>query len=74
MWSILFIVFISVQVSSSWKQHLFSFIFSGYPHHQEAQYFAKWVLPHLKTISLPKLYGRIPQDPPNTPLGKGPRF
>ena len=51
-----------------------SFIFSGYPHHQEAQYFAKWVLPHLKTISLPKLYGKIPQDPPNTPLGKGPRF
>jgi len=51
-----------------------SFIFSGYPHHQEAQYFAKWVLPHLKTISLPKLYGRIPQDLPNTPLGKGPRF
>ena len=51
-----------------------SFIFSGYPHHQEAQYFAKWVLPHLKTISLPKVYGRIPRDPPNTPLGKGPRF
>ena len=51
-----------------------SFIFSGYPHHQEAQYFAKWVLPHLKTISLPKVYGRVPQDPPNTPLGKGPRF
>ncbi len=51
-----------------------SFIFSGYPHHQEAQYFAKWVLPHLKTISLPEIYGRIPRDPPNTPLGKGPRF
>ena len=51
-----------------------SFIFSGYPHHQEAQYFAKWVLPHLKTISLPRVYGKIPQDPPNTPLGKGPRF
>ena len=30
-----------------------SFIFSGYPHYQEAQYFEKWILPHLKTISLP---------------------
>tara|TARA_X000001036_G_scaffold145591_1_gene138434 strand:+ start:1554 stop:2717 length:1164 start_codon:yes stop_codon:yes gene_type:complete len=51
-----------------------SFIFSGYPHHQEAQYFAKWVLPHLKTISLPKIYGRIPTTLPDTPLGKGTRF
>ena len=51
-----------------------SFIFSGYPHHQEAQYFAKWVLPHLKTISLPEVYERIPTTPPHTPLGNGPRL
>ena len=50
-----------------------SFIFSGYPHLQEAQHFAKWVLPHLETISLPHAYGRIPQSPPNTPLAKGSR-
>ena len=51
-----------------------SFIFSGYPHHQEAQYFAKWILPQLKTISLPEIYQRIPKTLPDTPLGNGPRF
>ena len=50
-----------------------SFIFSGYPHKQEADYFAKLVLPRLKTISLPEVMGRIPKEAPNTPLEKGPR-
>lgn len=50
-----------------------SFIFSGYPHRQEADYFARLVLPHLKTISLPQVYGRQPQQPPQTPLAAGPR-
>ncbi len=51
-----------------------SFIFSGYPHHQEAKYFAKLVLPRLKTISLPEVRNRIPKETPKTPLGDGPRF
>lgn len=50
-----------------------SFIFSGYPHQQECELFAKYVLPRLKTISLPEVFGRIPKQTPNTPLGKGPR-
>ena len=50
-----------------------SFIFSGYPHKQEADYFAKLVLPRLKTVSLPEVMGRIPKEAPNTPLEKGPR-
>ena len=51
-----------------------SFILSGYPHHQEARYFAKLVLPRLKTISLPEVRNRIPTGTPKTPLGDGPRF
>ena len=51
-----------------------SFIFSGYPHQQECELFAKHVLPHLKTVSMPeaqkKVDGRIPQ----TPLGAGTRI
>lgn len=51
-----------------------SFIFSGYPHLQEAEYFARLVLPHLETISLPEVYGRIPSSPPESPLAKGTRI
>jgi alkanesulfonate monooxygenase len=50
-----------------------SFIFSGYPHLDEAEYFGRLVLPRLKTISLPEVYGRIPTQIPNTPLGVGVR-
>ena len=50
-----------------------SFILSGYPHQNECELFAKYVLPRLKTISLPEVYGRIPDTTPLTPLGKGPR-
>ena len=50
-----------------------SFIFSGYSHKQEAEYFAELVLPRLKTVSLPEVLGRIPTETPNTPLEKGPR-
>ena len=49
------------------------FILSGYPHHQECKLFAKHVMPKLKNIHLPKVLGRIPKTPPNTPLGNGPR-
>ena len=48
-----------------------SFIFSGYPHLQECKYFAKLVLPKIKTISLPEVFGRIPKSTPDSPLGNG---
>ncbi len=50
-----------------------SFIFSGYPHLQECELFAKHVLPHLKTVSLPVEQGRIPREIPKTPLAGGER-
>lgn len=50
-----------------------SFIFSGYPHLDEAEHFASRVLPELKTCSLPHAYGRVPAHPPATPLGTGER-
>ena len=50
-----------------------SFIFSGYPHLEECQLFAKHVLPRLKTVSLPEVYGRRPKTPPQTPLAAGKR-
>jgi alkanesulfonate monooxygenase len=50
-----------------------AFIFSGYPHLDEAQHFADQVLPHVKTCSLPHEYGRVPDTLPATPLGAGVR-
>ena len=50
-----------------------SFIFSGYPHQKECELFAKLVLPRLKTVSLPEVFGRMPKNIPNSPLAKGPR-
>ena len=50
-----------------------SFIFSGYPHLEECENFAKLVLPHLETVSLPEVSGRRPKETPATPLGAGRR-
>ena len=50
-----------------------SFIFSGYPHQNECELFAKLVLPRLKTVSLPEVFGRMPKNIPNSPLANGPR-
>ncbi len=50
-----------------------AFIFSGYPHLDEAHHFGEKVLPHLKTCSLPHVYGRVPETVPPTPLGTGER-
>ena len=55
------------------KMGIKAFIFSGYPHENEANLFAKYILPKIKTISLPKLYNKIPIKTPLTPLGKGKR-
>ncbi len=50
-----------------------SFIFSGYPHQKECELFARYVLPQIKTISLPQQQDRVPDETPLTPLGKGKR-
>jgi len=50
-----------------------SFIFSGYPHLEECELFAKLVLPKLKTVSLPEVQGRIPREEPMSPLAGGVR-
>jgi len=50
-----------------------SFILSGYPHFEECGLFAKYVLPKLKTVSLPEVQGRRPLSTPNTPLAGGKR-
>ncbi len=48
-----------------------AFIFSGYPHKTECDLFAKYVLPELKTFSMPQIQKRIPSEVPNTPLAAG---
>ena len=50
-----------------------AFIFSGYPHLDECNLFARYVLPHIKTISMPEVQRRIPSEPPMTPLAAGVR-
>jgi alkanesulfonate monooxygenase len=55
------------------KMGIRAFIFSGYPHLQECEIFGNKVLPHLKTVSLPHEYGRVPNETPATPLGVGQR-
>lgn len=50
-----------------------AFIFSGYPHLDECNLFAKYVLPELETISMPIAQGRVPQEAPLTPLAAGER-
>jgi alkanesulfonate monooxygenase len=55
------------------KMGIRAFIFSGYPHLDEAEHFGRLVLPHLRTTSLPHAHGRVPQGTPATPLGTGVR-
>ncbi|QFS84848.1 Alkanesulfonate monooxygenase (plasmid) [Roseivivax sp. THAF40] len=55
------------------KMGMRAFIFSGYPHLDECRHFGQKVLPQLKTCSLPEIYGRVPTETPNTPLGEGER-
>jgi alkanesulfonate monooxygenase len=55
------------------KMGIRAFIFSGYPHLDEAEHFGTKVLPQLKTCSLPHAYGRVPSETPATPLGIGDR-
>lgn len=55
------------------KMGIRAFIFSGYPHIDEAKHFGSRVMPHLKTCSLPHAYGRVPASAPATPLAAGER-
>ncbi|MEM6309275.1 MAG: LLM class flavin-dependent oxidoreductase [Pseudomonadota bacterium] len=55
------------------KMGIRAFIFSGYPHIDEAKHFGARVMPELKTCSLPHVYGRVPAQTPATPLGVGER-
>ena len=48
-----------------------SFILSGYPHLEECELFARYVLPRLETCSLPEVLGRRPAGIPDSPLGGG---
>lgn len=50
-----------------------AFIFSGYPHIEECERFARWVLPRLKTCRFAEVQGRLPTREPVTPLTTGPR-
>lgn len=55
------------------KMGIRAFIFSGYPHLDEAEHFGRKVLPQMKTCSLPQAHGRVPAQTPATPLGNGER-
>ncbi|QPC88023.1 LLM class flavin-dependent oxidoreductase [Mesorhizobium sp. NBSH29] len=61
------------EIEAYQKMGIRAFIFSGYPHLDECISFGSRVLPHLKTCSLPKIYGRVPAETPATPLGSGSR-
>ena len=64
---------IMTKIEAYQKMGIRAFIFSGYPHIDEAKHFGKRVMPELKTCSLPHEYGRVPSETLATPLGTGPR-
>ena len=61
------------QIEEYKKMGIRAFIFSGYPHIDEAKHFGRLVMPELQTVSLPHAYGRVPSETPATPLGVGER-
>ncbi|WP_405403141.1 LLM class flavin-dependent oxidoreductase [Paracoccus sp. Ld10] len=50
-----------------------SFVLSGYPHKEEACHFGSRVLPQMNTCQLNRVWGRVPDTTPPTPLGTGER-
>ena len=50
-----------------------AFIFSGYPHLDECKLFGRYVLPHIKTFSMPEVQGRRLAKEPDSPLAGGKR-
>ncbi|WP_281995460.1 LLM class flavin-dependent oxidoreductase [Ruegeria faecimaris] len=64
---------VMTKIENYQKMGIRAFIFSGYPHLDEAHHFGARVMPNLKTCSLPEEYGRVPKTIPATPLGNGVR-
>ena len=64
---------VMTEIENYRKMGIRAFIFSGYPHIDEARHFGSRVMPHLNTCSLPHAYGRVPAETPPTPLGTGER-
>ena len=50
-----------------------AFILSGYPHMDEAGHVGRRVLPQMRTCQLNRVWGRVPDTTPATPLGAGER-
>ncbi len=50
-----------------------AFILSGYPHLEECDLFAKYVLPRMQPCRLNEVQGRLPKEEPVTPLTTAPR-
>jgi alkanesulfonate monooxygenase len=50
-----------------------AFILSGYPHVDECERFARYVLPRLETCRFAEAQGRLPRGTPVTPLTTAPR-
>lgn len=55
------------------KMGIRAFILSGYPHIDEANHFGSRVLPQMKTCQLNRVWGRVPDQAPMTPLAAGER-
>ena len=55
------------------KMGVRAFILSGYPHIDEAEHFGSRVLPQMKTCQLNRVWGRVPDHAPATPLAAGER-
>ena len=55
------------------KMGIRAFILSGYPHLDEARHFGTRVLPPMRTCQLNRVWGRVPEQPPATPLAAGER-
>jgi len=64
---------VMTEIEGYQKMGIRAFIFSGYPHIDEARHFGARIIPHLRTCSLPHAYGRVPAETPATPLGTGAR-
>ncbi|MGP9806375.1 LLM class flavin-dependent oxidoreductase [Paracoccus sp. NSM] len=50
-----------------------AFVLSGYPHKDEACHFGSRVLPEMNTCQLNRVWGRVPERAPATPLAAGER-
>ena len=50
-----------------------AFILSGYPHLEECDLFARYVLPRMQTCRLNEVQGRLPKETPVTPMTTAPR-